>query len=388
MNLNITMKSNLFSFSLIATFLTAFLISFTGCKNYKQVPTERFSAQEHPTPPDYSNLDNWAAYPTRDDFADGSPCEEVCDMQGQAMVDVFFLHPTTYYNGENWNASMDDADLNKKTDETTIKHQASIFNGHGRVYAPRYRQASYGTFFIEDKENMEGTLALAYSDIARSFQYYLEHENNGRPIIIASHSQGSRHAISLLNQFFDGKDLADQLVAAYVVGWPVKEAYFQELKPCESAEETGCYTTWCTFHWDHYPDIYEPFYKGAVVTNPLNWTIDSTYADRSLHKGAVLRGYNKMYKNSMDAQSMDGILWVHPPKNVPLTKKIVYNWKNYHIADYNLFWMNVRDNVRDRSKAYLLDHPALITTGTGTLPVEMFGTDEELETPPTRNPED
>ena len=380
------MKARLFSLFSVTAALFLILVSTTSCKNYKIVPTANYSQQDHPQAPDYADLSNWAAHPDRDDFADGTPCEEVCDRQGKAMVDVFFLHPTTFYNGDNWNASLTDTALNKKTDETTIKHQASIFNGHARVFAPRYRQTVYGAFFTENKTNMYQSLMLAYSDVARAFEYYLQNENDGRPIIIASHSQGSCHAIQLMRQYFDGKPLSDQLVTAYIVGWPVMQDSFKVLKPCESPGETGCYNSWCTFHWDHYPDIYDEFYKGSVVTNPINWKIDGTYAARSEHKGAVLRKYNKFFPEAIDAQAMDGILWVHPPKNVPLDKKLLYNWKSYHIADYNLFWKNIRDNVRDRAKSFLLNNPEMITGG--SLPEDMFGPEEVLMEAPERKAED
>ena len=57
---------------------------------------------------------------------------------------------------------------------------------------------------------------LLDEDVKAAFQYYLEHYNNGRPIIIASHSQGTTHAKRLLKEFFDGTALQHQLVAAYL----------------------------------------------------------------------------------------------------------------------------------------------------------------------------
>ncbi len=38
---------------------------------------------------------------------------------------------------------------------------------------------------------------LAYEDLKTAFENYLKHYNKGRPIIIASHSQGSLHALRL-----------------------------------------------------------------------------------------------------------------------------------------------------------------------------------------------
>jgi hypothetical protein len=43
--------------------------------------------------------------------------------------------------------------------------------------------------------------------VKTAFLYYLQHYNNGRPIIIASHSQGATHGKRLLKEFFDGKEL-------------------------------------------------------------------------------------------------------------------------------------------------------------------------------------
>ena len=59
---------------------------------------------------------------------------------------------------------------------------------------------------------------LAYSDVLRAFDYYLAHENHGRPFILASHSQGSLHALRLIQERLAGKPLQKQLVAAYLIG--------------------------------------------------------------------------------------------------------------------------------------------------------------------------
>ena len=46
---------------------------------------------------------------------------------------------------------------------------------------------------------------VAYADVKRAFDYYLENYNNGRPIIIAGHSQGSGHGMRILKEYFDDK---------------------------------------------------------------------------------------------------------------------------------------------------------------------------------------
>jgi hypothetical protein len=50
----------------------------------------------------------------------------------------------------------------------------------------RYRQAHLHNFFTKDKEKADKAFDLAYKDLKTAFEFYLQHWNNGRPIIIAS----------------------------------------------------------------------------------------------------------------------------------------------------------------------------------------------------------
>ena len=80
---------------------------------------------------------------------------------------------------------------------------------------------------------------LAYSDVKRAFEYYLAHYNHGRPFIIASHSQGSRHAKILVQEMIDGTPLMKQFVAAYIVGNWLDEDWFKSLKTVKVCETRG-----------------------------------------------------------------------------------------------------------------------------------------------------
>jgi hypothetical protein len=301
----------------------------------------------------YANAQNWAAHPNQQDNADRVPITAFKDNQSNAQVDVFFLHPTTYtkkkINGA-WNAPIDDVDLNTKTDETAILHQASIFNAAGRVFAPRYRQAHLDVFFSEKNTPLaEKALNLAYTDVKAAFLHYLKNENNGRPIIIAAHSQGTIHAGRLLKEFFDGKKLQKSLVAAYLVGMPIVDGYFDQIKVCESATETHCFCSWRTVKKGYIPKKYA--IDNVVVTNPINWKTDNTYAGKELNEGTVLRKFdNDMRAGIVDAQIMDGFIWSNKPK---FPWSFLITFRNYHIVDYNLFYANVRKNAIERSKNFM-----------------------------------
>ncbi|AIZ65285.1 hypothetical protein PK28_15215 [Hymenobacter sp. DG25B] len=329
------------------------LLASAGCIKVIQ-PGKSFAAYTPPASPDYSLPANWAALPERRDSADAVPKNSgLRDEQAQATADVFFVHPTTYFRRGSWNADITNESLNRFTDNSTIRKQASVFNAAGRIYAPRYRQATLFSFFDTQDTNGEQALNLAYTDVKTAFQYYLAHYNQGRPIIIASHSQGTFHATRLLHEFFDtSPQLRKQLVAAYLVGYKVKENEYQALKPCEDSTQTGCYISWNTAEWGN---EYEPF-RGSTAVNPLTWTRDTVTAPASLNKGGVRFDFDKIDPQVVDAKVHDGIVWVHAPKPIGYPRFLLPGRPelrhSFHIADYSLFYLNVRQNAAARVQAF------------------------------------
>lgn len=312
-----------------------------------------FDAKNVPPAPNYAQNDAWAALPTKNDPADRIPNGlYVNENQTEAKADVFFLHPTTFtYKPRNqyeWNGDVNDVELNEKTDNSTILNQASAFNGSGKVYAPRYRQAHYYTFLTPNQDDKKQALDLAYTDIKAAFEYYLKNWNQGRPIIIASHSQGTIHAKRLLKEFFDGKPLQKQLVEAYLIGIATQPNTFENIQASKSAEEIGGFVSWNTFARDFLPKYYEDGLSTSVSTNPLTWRLDEDFAPKELNKGGV--GYKFTFvEQATDAQNHKGVLWINKPY---IKGRIFINMKVWHIADINLFWMNIRENVALRLESF------------------------------------
>src|SRR6187551_3922251 len=104
----------------------ALTILLSGC-SFTKTPKKTWSEETCPLPPDYGQLENWAAHPDKDDYADKTPLTTIKDGQKDAEIDVFFLHPTTLFGQKDWNGDLTDKKLNHRTEKTTIKHQASIF---------------------------------------------------------------------------------------------------------------------------------------------------------------------------------------------------------------------------------------------------------------------
>lgn len=324
------------------------LIPILFACNRREPPKEPFEAYELSPSPDYSHMYLWSCHPDQEDFADGTPEGSSPEAQSEAKADVFFIHPTTFYEKVAWNANPLDVELNARTDEWAVRHQASIFNESCKVYAPRYRQMTFGGFFTPDTASRLKALAVAYTDVKTAFEYYLEHYNHGRPIVIAGHSQGSALGIRLVQEYFDGKPLASQLVAAYLPGWPFREDQFASLPVCEEAGQTGCVMGWCTWKKGHIPESIDTYYKDAVTVNPISWKRDTIYVGKEQHKGFLGSKYKELKSQKLDAQIYKGILWASSPFKVsPID--------NYHIGDYNLFWADVRENVGQRVAVFTSD---------------------------------
>lgn len=307
-----------------------------------------------PAAPDYGQMKYWIAHPDKEDAADLVPGKgELVEYQESADVDVFFVYPTIYTKKQDpehpWLADVNDEKLNASIAKSTIKNQATVFNSSGKIYSPLYRQAHIGIYRLDLDLKIQA-LKIAYKDVREAFQYYLDNFNNGRPIIIASHSQGTTHAENLLKEFFEGKELMDQLVAAYLVGMPLRDDTFKAIPICEEENQTGCWLSWNTYKQGYYPPDHDFWYDAGVSVNPLSWKRDSTYVSWGLNRGGILKNYKKIRQGLSDAQNKDGMLWINKPK---FFGNFLLNWDRYHIADYNLFYMNIRENVETRVDKFL-----------------------------------
>ncbi|HEY6504433.1 MAG TPA: DUF3089 domain-containing protein [Chitinophagaceae bacterium] len=330
-------------------FFLVLFFHFPSCSDKYKAFQNNYTFKSKDGKPDYSDINYWAAHPGKWDPSDSIPKPLQYESR-DSSADVFFLYPTTYTKKiESDNASIDDDYINAKTDYTAILYQASVFNQQCRVFSPRYRQASIKLFFAKDEDIKEKAFDIAYADIKNAFEYYLQHWNNGRPIIIAGHSQGSKFAEQLLKDYFEGKPLYNKLVVAYVAGWSVPKEYFTSLKMCSDSLQTGCVCSWRTFRKGYVP-AYLEFEKGnSFVTNPLTWTTDDQPAPRQMNKGSVLFKFNKVYKQTTGAQISNGFLYTKKPK---FPWSFLYFTKNYHAGDFNLYYMNIRENIRQRIVAF------------------------------------
>jgi len=323
----------------------------------------RFAESPVPPAPAYQQPGNWAALPQTNDEADKTP-EGCRPAPPDAPVDVFYVHPTLYSDAPKtefrWNQDVRDPELNRQVDESPMRYQASAFNAAGRVYAPRYRQAHYSAFLTPHLDDKQQALNIAYADVEAAFDYFIQNYNQGRPFVLAGHSQGTIHAARLLKYRIVGTPLQKNLVAAYLPGIAISADSLAGLPVCTDSVSTGCFVSWRTYRWGYIPPRSALAGDGAVCVNPISWeypaggVTDSVrgYIGRSHHMGAVIRPFGRIYRRRCDAGLYRDVLWVHRPR---FPGSVLIRTTNYHIGDINLFYMDIRHNAALRVHHFLND---------------------------------
>lgn len=322
----------------VILFAFTFLLSISTVWSQNLGP---FDPTRAPQNPNYESLQFWVAHPFREDKADLIPRSESWISDSLKDVDVFYIYPTIYTKGKNWNADVYDKRLNRRIANYPVKYQASVFNKVCRVYAPYYRQAIVKVFY-EPSEDGDSALNFAYQDIKVAFEQFLLWTGD-RPIIIASHSQGTYHAARLLKDYFDGTELQKRLVCAYTVGLEMKRENYKSLVPCEDSTQTGCYVTWSSFSkkYDHINKT--TIYYGDVCVNPITWNSSENWEQS---KGSILLDFKSKQRFKTQARRVGSYL------EIKTKTPIVQTWKNMHWVDYNLFWDDIRKNVGVRVRSY------------------------------------
>ena len=351
---------------IVLTIAAAFAYRFWGAQLLRQalVPTAEVVAL--PPPGSYARAEMWIARPDKPgNPALWTPAGHTPAANPPAAV--FFIHPTSFLDRNRWNAPLDNAEANGRA-ELFLRGQASAFNGVGAIWAPRYRQATFGAF-LTSKAEAEKAIDFAYRDVLAAFEQFLI-EAGDRPIILAGHSQGALHLSRLLANRIAGRPLTRRIVAAYVVGWPVSitaDLPKMGLPACAEADQAGCILSWQSFGEPADSSLITDAFDAStgftgqpragthfVCTNPITGKAnDSARADANL--GALLP--TKDFSNATLAPGRvparcagRGFLMIgaNPPDLGPY----VLPGNNYHVFDYSLFWANIRKDAERRLAAF------------------------------------
>lgn len=281
---------------------------------------------------------------------------------------VFFVHPTSLLARDRWNAPIEDRDSRTRA-ELFVMGMASVFNAQGGIWAPRYRQAAFGSFLV-DRPDSRAARQTAYRDVLMAFDAFVAQAPASAPIVLAAHSQGSLHLLHLLADRVAGTPLARRIVAAYVVGWPVSVQHDLPrtgMALCTASAQSGCVMTWMSFAepadpgqlldaFHRYPALDGTVKRAGPIacTNPLTGG-GAPVAPASANLGTYVPEddwqSHKMIARAIPARCdpATGLLLIG---EAPDLGQYVLPGNNYHVYDYPLFWANVREDVARRVAAW------------------------------------
>jgi hypothetical protein len=187
-------------------------------------------------------------------------------------VDVFFIHPTTFNGGHDWNGPITDKESVRELERVMLPNYAGPFGRVGRVFAPRYRQASLYAYKLATREDASDARVFGYDDVQNAFRYYLAHYNFGRPFILVGVEQGGEIADRLLRQDIEPNPrVSGKLVAAYLIDVVTPASDFgpaSSLHPCTQRAEARCVVGWAQ------ADAGNPVEARRLLNRALVWTSD------------------------------------------------------------------------------------------------------------------
>lgn len=333
------------------------------------VPSAEFVAVPMPNGRSYADAGLWIARPgIADDPSKWRP--QNVPQPPAPRASVFFVHPTSFLEKRAWNAPLDDPDASWRAG-LFVRSQASAFNGVGEVWAPRYRQATFGAF-LTDNQDARRALDFAYQDVLAAWEQFLREAPADRPIILAGHSQGSFHLLRLLHERIKGRPEAARIAAAYLVGWPISTSVDLPQLPlpaCTRAGEAACIVSYASFAepadpamivdtWDSTAGLDGRPRRGTdmLCVNPITGNADGVAAPAEANVGTLIPNEDLTDASFTTGQvparcGPRGFLLIggSPPEMGPY----VLPGNNYHVYDYTLFWANIRADVEARLATFL-----------------------------------
>ena len=300
---------------------------------------------------DYADEANWAYF----------------EMDETGPADVFFVCPTVYSGGEdNYNMPLDDQEA-KESFLGATNMEKGIYEEAGRFFAPYYRQAGLSVYELPEEER-EPYLSSAYEDVKDAFLYYMDHCNDGRPIILAGFSQGADLSIRLLKDCFADEEINDLLVACYAIGWRITDeemAAYPHLRFAAGEDDTGVIIAFNSEAEHIIDSLTIPVDTHTLAINPLNWRTDSTPAGKEDNLGECFTDYDGNITSEIPHLTGAYIDPVRGALKVPDVSPAdypaglpIFSDGVYHLYDYQFFYRNLQENVGVRLDAYLAEQAA------------------------------
>ena len=262
-------------------------------------------------------------------------------------VDLFYVVPTCIWDyTDSLGQTRHHMDIfnteQRALTDASIQLAKSVLADSCNFFSPYYRQISMDSWLTLDTALIEGRFELAYQDVADAFHYYMEHDNQGKPFILAGHSQGAKAVIELLKREMT-PDISRKLIATYAIGYtvtPEELAGYSTLRPAQDSIDTGVLIG---FNSVTRPDAVSPLFRDNVVCiNPVNWRTDATPA--TSYQGFTVAQDTTIH--TLIVTGIDEEQYFIPSVAALLPKG------NLHVQEFNLYNEDLRKNVLQRIRAF------------------------------------
>ncbi|MBR0170255.1 MAG: DUF3089 domain-containing protein [Bacteroidales bacterium] len=274
-----------------------------------------------PEEPDYADTTQWY-------IADRS-----------AAVDVFYIVSTECDDYTLGGKPMHYADTRNDSIRALLYGEMEgvdrLLAGELNYYSPYYRQVTMETYTSDSL--VEARMSLAYGDVRRAFDYYMEHYNNGRPFILAGFSQGAMAVVDLLKAMDD--ETYRRLVAAYVIGYKVTDTN-AHIRPAKDSADLGvtiCYNS-VKDNSCAVPILSD---GNLVAINPVSWSTDDTPAT------LIDPRYGDTLTVTLDTTSL--LLHIDGYTRNDYMLPLIGCEGNYHCLEISLFSDVLRRNIALRA---------------------------------------
>ena len=302
-----------------------------------------------PQTTDYSKSQHWLSLPS----------------SAEKEVDVFYLYPTVFQKVDKNESNICNIDNPSmlKYSKLARAFQVSAFETVGNIYAPYYRQADAAytlSLPLAEQEKVIG--GIPTSDAVAAFDYYIKNYNEGRPFILAGHSQGSNVLLYLLSDYMKkNPEVYSRMIAAYVIGYSITPEYLAKnphLKFAQGPNDTGViisYNTEATKIEGRNPVLL----PGALAINPISWSRGEEVATAGESLGSIemdATGKIATLTNYADAQvNLDRGVVICSTTDVDKLSpgNQVFPRGVYHHYDYLFYYYNIRENAANRTKTFL-----------------------------------
>ena len=308
-----------------------------------------------PEAPDYSDADSWYEIPA----------------ENTKEVDTFFIYPTKYMasnEGDPDYAPLDNQQMINGIKEQYDKYIGGLYGESTNLYIPLYRQASFpveARVWKKTGNAIPSMSGLPYDDIENALDYYFENCNNGRPFILAGHSQGSALCLLALQGYFsEHPEYLDRMVAAYAIGFSVTRDYLEEnphLKFATGESDTGVIVSWNTEGIENVEQNAKNIVllPNSVSINPLNWKLDETYASVDENLGSLVTlastGEKTIQDIGADAQlDLERGVVVTNANIAPIAMPDLFGPASYHNNENMLYYVNQKENIEKRIESFLM----------------------------------